>query len=311
MPISTLPVPQVPILHDSSSAADAPLEWLSFGEARLKTAGIKDARREAEALLLALLSLNRIDLYLGQARPLSEDARAIFIAWLERRSRHEPLQYITGEVEFCELHFGVAPGVFIPRPETELIVEAASALRPKTILDICTGTGALAITLAKRFPNAAGTAIDLSPLAIETARINQKRHETNVRFLEGDLFSPLPSSLEGEGRGEGNCYDLIVCNPPYIAEEDADQMDPEVLEYEPPLALFSPDDGLAHIKKVLTDAPQFLAHGGTLMLEIGKGQSNILLDFIQKYTKFSVQIIQDCSAIDRILVCSQGALPHG
>jgi release factor glutamine methyltransferase len=320
--ISPMPTRPSPI------ASDSILEWLLLGEQHLKAQGLSDPRRESEALLFALLSLNRIDLYLNPHRTISKKDQALFLDHLERRGRREPLQYITGEVGFCNLTFSVAPRVFIPRPETELIVEAAATLNPKTILDLCTGTGALAITLANQFPNAAVTAIDCSPDALHIARINQQRHQaSNVVFLEGDLFSPC--------RPNRDLYDLIVCNPPYIAEEDSEQMDLEVLEYEPKLALFSPDSGLAHIKKVLTEAPAFLTPGGTLMLEIGKGQSIVLLDFIKEQTPrggnvpcggrtpFTVRVIEDLSGIDRILVCSQGqralrdtlssqgALPHG
>ncbi|MEK7747656.1 MAG: peptide chain release factor N(5)-glutamine methyltransferase [Nitrospirota bacterium] len=291
MPTSILPT-------RTSQDSDSLLSWLTFGERYLQERGLTEPRREATALLFSLLSLKRIDLYRDPDLRVSEKDQAVFLEWLSRRSLHEPLQYITGEVEFCGLTFFVAPGVFIPRPETELMVELAAALNPKNILDICTGTGALAITLAKQFPSAKVTAIDCSKLALETAHLNQKRHQTNVLFLEGDLFSPC--------RENQDLYDLIVCNPPYIPEEDTDQMDKEVLLYEPSLALFSPDDGMAHIKKVLTDAPSFLAQNGTLMLEIGKGQSHTLLDFIKETTIFSVRVIEDLSGIDRILVCSNG-----
>ncbi len=267
---------------------------LEEGTRLLEEQGIENPREEASLLLLSFLSLRQIDLYIEPMQLVPPDAQTCFLEGIARRCRHEPLQYITGEVDFCGLSFLVRPGVFIPRPETELIIEALVG-SPTRILDLCTGSGALAITLAIRFPEANVTAVDTSAIARETARENQKRHLVpQVHFLQGDLFSPL-NPLDR--------FDLIVCNPPYIAEENSWQVDAEVLEYEPVEALFSPDGGMAHIKRVLTEAPNFLAEGGQLLLEIGIGQSPALVLFIKEKTPFTVQVIQDWAGIDRILVC--------
>jgi release factor glutamine methyltransferase len=269
-----------------------------MGERYLQERGFENPRQEAEELLFTLLSLTRIDLYLDPYRSISNDDYDAFLNRIIRRGQHEPLQYITGQVDFCGLTLAVSPGVFIPRPETELIVDEASRLSyaPHAILELCTGSGALAIALAKQFPLAKITAIDCSEIALETARFNQQRHQANqVTFLKGDLFSPLTP--------QANQYDLIVCNPPYIAEEDTATMDTSVLLFEPPLALFSSDAGLAHIKRVLTDAPLFLAPDGMLILEIGVGESGRLIDFIKNKTPLSVKVLKDFSGIDRILVC--------
>lgn len=284
---------------------------LSLGERYLKERDFEKPRREAEELLFTLLYLTRIDLYLHSDRVVSEDDKASFINRIFRRGRHEPLQYITGQVDFCGQTFCVSPGVFIPRPETELMVEAAIALSPapQSILDLCTGSGVLAISLAKAFPNAEITAIDCSQIVLNTARLNQKRllETPKIAFLKGDLFAPLTTPRD--------LYDLIVCNPPYIAEEGRDdacerddtcngeRIDPDVLKYEPSLALFSPDNGTAHIKKILLHAPPFLSQNGTLMLEIGMGQSGKLLAFIQHNTQFTASVIKDYAGIDRIIIC--------
>ena len=278
------------------------LSLLTLGEQYLQERGFEKPRDEAEALLLTLLSLTRIDLYLDSNREVSEKDKQAFLNQIIRRGQHEPLQYITGQVDFCGLTFSVSSGVFIPRPETELIVEEVSCIhpQPQAILDICTGSGVLAISLAKAFPSASITAIDCSQIALETARFNANRHQTTqIIFLEGDLFSSLNTPLNTQI----DCYDLIVCNPPYIGEDDMHTMDTDVLLHEPKLALFSPDGGLAHIKRVLTDAPLFLSPHGILMLEIGIGQSGRLIDFIKTNTPFTVRVIQDFSGIDRILIC--------
>ncbi len=317
-----------------------------MGEQYLRERGFEKPRHEAEALLLTLLSLTRIDLYLDSNRLVSNADEDIFWNQIIRRGQHEPLQYITGQVDFCGLLFSVSPGVFIPRPETELMVEAADCVSPapQRILDLCTGSGALAIALAKKFPLAFITAVDCAQIALDTARFNQRRHQVNqITFLEGDLFSALtgarvapsmgkahgatPSTLRSAltgarvapsmGKAHGATpstlrsaqdtyplFDLIVCNPPYIAKEDWRTMDTDVLEHEPPLALFSEDNGLAHIKRVLTEAPLFLSPSGTLMVEIGIGQSKSLIDFIKNNTPFTVKVIKDFSGIDRILICT-------
>ncbi|MBI3358231.1 MAG: peptide chain release factor N(5)-glutamine methyltransferase [Nitrospirae bacterium] len=267
--------------------------------------GFAKPRQEAEEILATLLSVRRIDLYLDSNRLVSNEDNSAFVDKIIRRGRHEPLQYITGRVDFCGLPFSVSPGVFIPRPETELIVEEINQLKinPQSILDLCTGSGALAIALAKRFPLASITAIDCSKIALDTARLNQQRHHAyQITFSEGDLFSPLTPQKD--------IYDLIVCNPPYIAEEDWQTMDPEVLEYEPPLALFSEDCGLAHLKSVLRKAPPFLSPLGVLILEIGMGQSVRLIDFVKNNTPLKASVVKDFAGIDRILICqSSNASP--
>jgi len=270
--------------------------WLmSEGENMLTRQGIERARYDVQAILQAVLGVNTIDLYIDRERSVTQSEYDRCMAFITRRGRREPLQYILGEVDFCGLSFFVSPGVFIPRPETELIIEAISsrAILPRSILDLCTGSGALAISLATRFPEALATAIDCSEIALDVARSNQKRHDTHVSFLKGDLFGPLQQDQ----------FDLIVCNPPYISINDCDKIDREVLEYEPHLALFSQDEGHRHLAQILMKAPEFLQKNGYLFLEIGIGQSSWLLDFVKEATPFSAQCIKDWAGIDRIAVC--------
>lgn len=283
---------------------------LQEAAAYLDRKGISFARQEAELLLASLLSLRRIDLYTRPEELVSPEQEALFRDRISRRGAHEPLQYLTGEVEFDRLSLIVRPGVFIPRPETEMIIEFVQAELPppRTILDLCTGSGALAIALAKRFPAAAVVATDASEAALAVAALNADRHQCAARitFLKGDLFAPL------DGRGP---FDLITCNPPYIPEADRSGLQPEVRDHEPSLALFASEEGTSFYRRVLQEVSPFLAPGGHLLFELGKGQSAWLKRFAERETSFSTRFIPDFAGIDRIAVCrdhpkSEGA-DHG
>lgn len=274
-------------------------ELLREGTCFLEAKGILSPQREAELLLSALLSRRRIDLYIEPERPVASVHENLFREQLARRARREPIQYITGEVVFCGLSLSVRPGVFIPRPETELIVERAGAIQPspERILDLCTGSGALAIALAIRFPPSRVVATDLSEIPLEVARANAERHGclSQIRFVQGDLFAPL--------RAESDRFDLIVCNPPYIPERDRPTLQPEVRDYEPARALFAPEEGTAFYRRILREAPAFLTQAGHLLFELGTGQSVWFQEFTQRETAFNVTLLQDFAGIDRIAIC--------
>ncbi|MFY9271005.1 MAG: peptide chain release factor N(5)-glutamine methyltransferase [Candidatus Manganitrophaceae bacterium] len=276
-------------------------DLLQEGTLFLLHAGSSSPRREAELLLLDLLACRRLDLYLEPHQPVSSDQEALFRTRLTRRAHHEPVQYITGNVEFCGLTLHVRPGVFIPRPETELIIEAARFLvpSPRRILDLCTGSGALAIALAAVFPESSIVATDLKVIPLATAAANAARHGdlNRIGFIQGDLFSPL---RPGEGR-----FDLIVCNPPYIPERDRPTLSPEVRDHEPEEALFAPEEGTAFYRRVLKEAPSFLTQEGILLLELGAGQSAWFRRFAEGETDFDPSFIQDIAGIDRIAVCKR------
>jgi release factor glutamine methyltransferase len=274
-------------------------ELLQEGTRFLERQGIVSPRRETELLLCTLLSCRRVDLYLDPGRPVLSDHVDAFRKQLARRVRREPIQYITGEVAFCSLSLLVRPGVFIPRPETELIVEKAGTIQPppQRILDLCTGSGALAIALAKKIPQAHVVATDIEEMPLKIARANAERHDclSQTHFVQGDLFAPF--------RAESDRFDLIVCNPPYIPERDRPTLQPEVRDYEPALALFAPEEGTAFYRRILREAPAFLTQAGHLLLELGAGQSVWFQEFTRRETAFSVTFLQDIAGIDRIAIC--------
>lgn len=274
-------------------------ELLGQGTAFLEAHGIALPRREAELLLCALLFCRRIDLYVEPARPIETDQEGLFQSYLTRRARREPIQYITGQVDFCGLSLSVRPGVFIPRPETELIVERASMIEPapRRILDLCTGSGALAIALAKLFPQSQIVATDMGETPLEIARANAERHRclAQIRFVQGDLFAPL--------RAESDRFDLIVCNPPYIPERDRPSLQPEVRDHEPALALFAPEEGTAFYRRILQEVASFLTTTGHLLFELGAGQATWFQAYAAQETMFSATFLQDPAGIDRIAFC--------
>jgi release factor glutamine methyltransferase len=224
------------------------------------------ARTDAELLLLYVLEKNKAWLIAHGDELLSSDLSSSYFELLERRRRGEPIQYITGETEFYGLPFHVTPDVLIPRPETEHLVEkvlglAANFSTPR-IVDVGTGSGAIAVALAHHLPQAAITAIDLSASALAIARANAKRNGVAIRFLEGNLLAPVADEQ----------FEIVVSNPPYVPASDRESLAVEVRDYEPALALFAGDDGLEVYRRLIPHARAALKPGGLLALEIGHGQ---------------------------------------
>lgn len=236
--------------------------------ARLAAAGIATARPDAELLLAHVLGATRLALHLGSGRELAPDELARFEALLGRRAGHEPLQYLLGMEEFRGLRLAVGPGVFIPRPETELLVERALAVAPAgagVALELGTGSAAIACALAREHPGLAVWAVELAPEAARWARLNVERLGLGdrVAVLEGDLFAPLA------GRGLARACDLVIANPPYIATPALAALPSEVRDWEPPLALDGGPTGLAVIARILAGAPAYARPAGHVLLEIG------------------------------------------
>jgi release factor glutamine methyltransferase len=236
--------------------------------ARLRAASIATARQDAELLVARVLGTTRLALHLAPDQPAGGAAVVEIDSLVARRAHHEPLQYLLGAEEFAGLRLAVGPGVFIPRPETELLVERALArcpAGPAALLDLCTGSGAVACALAAGRPEARVWAVELDPAAAGWARANvaDQGLARRVTVLEGDLFGPLA------GLGLAGRADLVVANPPYIARPALAGLPSEVRDWEPTLALDGGADGLALVGRILDEAPAFARPGGAVLLEIG------------------------------------------
>jgi len=273
--------------------------WL---KERLEEVSVEEAEREALFMLAHLEGAGPSELLARLDEPLDVGCIEVLDGWVERRARHEPLQYILGSTEFWSLEFRVTPDVLIPRPETELLVEEGIRfLRDHTgglVLDLCTGSGCVAVSIARELPEASVLATDVSAAALDIARENARSNDVAERivFLEGDLFAAL------EGRGLDASFDLIVSNPPYIASSDVDVLQPEVSLYEPRSALDGGEDGLSFIRRIVEDAPRFLRPGGLLLVEIGNGQAEDvgrLMEGVEGLDGFEVR--KDYSGADRVV----------
>lgn len=278
------------------------LQRLDFSEtvrenldrAVVRLRGVPTARRDAELLLLRVLRRERAWLMAHPEEKLSEEEAQQFESWIERRARHEPVQYILGEQEFFGLSFRVTPDVLIPRPETEHLVETLLARvppdHPVRICDVGTGSGAIAVALAHALPGAHVTAVDISSAALCIARENAERHgvEGRVRFLESDLLSSV--------RGER--FDAVVSNPPYVA--DSEVLEAQVREYEPRAALYAGPTGLEVYRRLIPQAWEHLAPGGWLLMEIGHGQRDALAALLEDWDE--VGFVNDLQGIPRVVI---------
>jgi release factor glutamine methyltransferase len=277
-------------------------DWLSKGETDLSAGPHPDrARRDAEMLLLHHIGKNRTWLLTHLDDDFGGCAAISYAAHLQRRVAGEPIQYIIGECEFYGLPFRVTSAVLIPRPETEHLVETALNLAARLpaarILDIGTGSGAIAVTLAKHLPDLRISATETSTAALELAGANAKKNlvEDRIRFLEGDLLAPVA----------GETFDLIVCNPPYVPETNRDTLSVEVRDYEPAQALFAGKDGLDVYRRLIPAAFAALATGGFLALEIGFGQSTAITALLESSGYSSIAFTPDLQAIPRVVTAQR------
>ncbi len=255
-------------------------------------------------ILSHILEKDRAWLITHNNDSLNNERLRLFADAIDRRSTREPLQYIIGRQEFWGLEFIVAHDVLIPRPETELVVETAikvlqHASTQTTIVDLCTGSGCVAVSLAKELANARIFAVDKSSQALAVARENAQRHGVSdrIRFLEGDLYAPLE---ELDIRG---LVDVITANPPYIRSGDLPMLQPEVRDYEPELALIAGTEGTEIQQKIIERATVFLEKHGTLIMEMGMGQAEILKRMVDEARTYDrPEILKDLAGIDRVLV---------
>ena len=268
---------------------------------RLGGAGIATARQDAEALLARALGTTRLGLYTTGRAPVPQAALELFEALVARRARHEPLQYLLGEAEFCGIVLELGPGVFIPRPETEALVDRALALRPPaaaTVLVLCTGSGAIACALGQRRPEWTVWAVEQAAPAADCARANVRRLglDGRVRVLEGDLFGPL------RGRVPAGAVDLAVANPPYLAAPILPILPVEVRDWELRAALDGGADGLDVIRRLLGEAPDWLRPKGGLLVEIGEEQGPAVHALVRADGRYAgARVHRDFRGCDRVL----------
>lgn len=267
----------------------------------LGRSGIADPRLNAERLLASVLKLDRMGLYLQFDKPLSSAERESFKALLKRRAGHEPLQYILGETEFMSLCFRVTRDVLIPRPETEILVERAvescKGLGPVRILDIGTGSGCIAVSLAKMLPESNIDAADVSPSALSGARSNAELNGVaeRVHFLEADV------SGEDFIKTVHAPYDVVVSNPPYVSLAELPSLPKDVRDFEPRTALCDEGDGLSFYRIIALKAAILLSPGGKLFLEIGLGQKNSVFEILQSAGFTGIKAYPDLNGIDRVV----------
>ena len=259
--------------------------------------GVDNPRLEAEVLLAHLLGIDRMGLYLNYDRPLKEEERTVYREMIQRRTAGEPSAYIVGYKEFWSMRFAVSPECLIPRPETEHLVEEAVRIGrelqpPLRALEIGHGCGAVAIALAKELGEAQIVATDISPGAHALAQENAEAHGMGerIRLILGDLYPP----------GE-EPFSLVCSNPPYIPTEEVLQLAPEVRDYEPLTALDGGEDGLRFFREIVRGAPAFLAEGGWLLLEMGKGQDTQVTAILQEGGFSSIDLIPDYAEVRRVI----------
>ena len=290
------------------TAPPRPLELTRLAAEHLAAKGVEEARLDAELLLAHVLGIRRLDLYLQFERPLEPPEVEAYREAVRRRASREPLQYITGEVEFRELTLGVDPRVLIPRPETEILVGAvleqvgasgiddgASTASVGPVLDVGTGSGAIVLSLLREGPFARAVATDASEAALEVAASNAARHELAARLelRHGSLWEPI---------GDGEEFRVIVSNPPYVAAAEEPSLEPEVRDHEPRGALFAGADGLGVIRELVAGASSHLSAGGLLALEVGLGQAEAVASLFREAGFRSPRVVEDLTGRERIVL---------
>ena len=261
--------------------------------------GIESPRANAEILLANILNCKRLELYLMYDKPLRDSELNSYREYLKRRSNYEPIQYITGSVEFYTLELKVTPAVLIPRPETEILVEVIIDSVKKEdelfILDFGSGCGNISIALAENLPNVHVTGIDISKDAIMIANENLEKYKLNdrVNFVKGDILKFNVNNFSN--------YDIIVSNPPYVSQNDYLNVQKEIKNFEPKIAVTDFSDGYKYFVKIITLASEILKSGGKLFFEMGEGQSKKINELLVKNNYKKIYVFKDYQKIDRVI----------
>ena len=279
------------------------LDWTS---GYFQQHGIPNPRLDAEVLLGHLLNKSRLQLYLHFEMPVFQEHLTPFRELIKKRIERTPVSYLTNRKEFLSLDFYVDERVLIPRPETEQLVETILATKTDTrqrLLELGTGSGIIATSLAVHQSEWDIVATDISEPALEVAEKNAETHAcaAQITFMSGDLFEPIKQIDTPEKRQ----FDWIVCNPPYVKNAEWDSLSPDVREYEPEIALFAGDDGLAVIRQLVAEAPQYLAPNGKLLFEIGDTQADSVRALIDAESTYcTYELIKDYAEKERLVLAS-------
>lgn len=272
---------------------------------QLSAAGVPDAKLDAWYLFSECFHMERAHYLAEQDLECGNEERIHqFAHMLSKREAREPLQYILGTQEFMGLSFEVSPDVLIPRQDTEILVEQAMSLlrdvKQASVLDLCTGSGCILLSIATFLELASGIGIDISKEALAVAERNRKHlcdtgysQCHRIQFMQSDLFT---------GLGKGMVFDMIVSNPPYITADEMKELMPEVGEYEPHLALYGGEDGLFFYRKIAAQAGCYLKNGGWLVLEIGCNQAEDVKELLSIYGYHRIKIIKDLAGLDRVMI---------
>ncbi len=282
------------------------LNWITE---YLTERSIDSPRLSAELLLSGVLETKRIELYTQFDKPVAKQELDRLHDLVKRAGQDEPIAYLIGKTEFYSLELNITADCMIPRPETELLTQRAIEFlrtrRPGTqlVCDLCTGSGCIAVAIAKNFPDARIIATDICDAALNVAAENVEKHQLKdrIKLLHGDLFDPIISGLDA-GK-----FDLIVCNPPYVSAAEYEKLDKNVKDYEPKSALFAGVDGLDIYRRLIEKADEFLKPDAALMLEIGYAQGPAVRELLEKTGALTqIKIEKDPHNNDRIVIACKG-----
>ena len=273
----------------------------------LTNKNVDSPRLSAELLISHVVGLKRIELYTQFNKQVPQQQLDTLHVLVKRAGLHEPVAYLTGKTEFYSIELDITADCLIPRPETELLVQhAIEFLRTRSgiqyICDLCTGSGCIAVAIAKNFSDARVTATDISAAVLEVAARNIEKHhlKEKVRLLCGDLFEPIIKQLDM------NQFDLIVCNPPYVSNAEYEKLDKNVKDYEPESALLAGADGMDVYRSIIKKVDGFLKPGAALMLEIGYAQGPAVSELLEQTGTFAqINIEKDLHDNDRIVIATK------
>jgi release factor glutamine methyltransferase len=277
---------------------------MKFTIDHLQQRGFDEARLTVELLLSHALQCQRIELYTHFDKPLSQDELKSFRQLYERRLSHEPVQYIVGTTSFMGLQFVVDTRVFIPRPETETLLEQVmmkcnqrAAEEETSVLDVGTGSGNIAVAIAKLVKRTRITSIDKSAEALEVAQVNARTHGVteNIGFVNANFFDPMESHFPQQ-------FDFLVSNPPYVSIQDWQELDPEVRQFEPKQAVSDQNDGYAFYRRIGDVARQVVRKGGWVIVEVGHGQADGVSEIFRAAALTEISIVNDLQEVPRVVM---------